>query len=85
MARLLLASFYSAPPVRSSVFVLVLYVWKTPGSFLIRRRCRYTAGRSVVRTVRFPFIRVHPPEVGRPPCVGETEKERERAKERRSM
>lgn len=50
-----------------------------------RRRDRFSFvvgvyDRPVARTVRFPFIRVHPPEVGRPPCVGETKKEREGAR-----
>lgn len=60
----------------------MLHAWKTPGSFLIRRsrrRCIYD--RPVARAARFPFIRVHPPEVGRPLCVGETEKKRERERE----
>lgn len=80
-ARLLLAlNFISLFPP-ASVFVPVFHARKTPGSFLIRRSRRRCI-RPVVRSVRFPFIRVHPPEVGRPPCVGETEKEREREETR---
>ena len=74
-------SFLSFRPLLSSCFMPA----RTLGSFLIRRsrvrRCIRPAGR--VRAVRFPFIRVHPPEVGRrPPCVGETERRRKREKEK---